>query len=148
MKRTIEIILSSVGTLFTLIGLIGTAVLVFFGNSDLVRESFVEGFEEGAMDAGGTYNPGEADMLLNFMIGFGWIVFIALLIAFVLGIISIFFYVGNKKPKAASIIAIVTGVVVGLGTMFTGFLPALLFVIAGIIGLVRKPPVNPEVTEA
>src|SRR5699024_6815484 len=62
--------------------------------------------------------------------------------------ISIYFYIGNKKPKAASIMMIITGVVVGLGTALTGFLPALLFLIAGIVGLVRKPPKDPIAIEA
>src|SRR5699024_12457256 len=70
------------------------------------------------------------------------------IIAIITSVISIYFYNGNKKPKADSIMMIITGVVVGLGTALTGFVPALLFLSAGIVGLVRKPPNDPIAIEA
>src|SRR5699024_8872358 len=83
-------------------------------------------------------NPGEADSVLNIMLTFGWIIIVVFIIAIITSAISIYFYIGNKKPKAASIMMIITGVVVGLGTALTGFLPALLFLIAGIVVLKYK----------
>lgn len=147
MKRTAEIILTVIGVLLSLGGAVITAIMVFFTNSDFTRESFAEGYNEGAMEIGEPVNPGEADMFLNFFVGFGWIVFVAALIGIILGTIAIFFYIGNKKAKVASIMLIIAAAVVGLGTFFIGFIPALLFLIAGIVGLVRKPPENLQATE-
>src|SRR5690625_4373625 len=98
---------------------------------DVFKEGFEEGYYDGAIE--GTYDNSEAELLLNILSGFGWLVVAMFAIGIILGIISIFFYIGNKKPKAASIILIIGSVIVGIGTVLIGFMPALLYLIAGII---------------
>lgn len=140
MKRTIEIVLTAIGLLFSLLGAGLTTFLVLMTRLDVFKEGFEEGYYDGAIE--GTYDNSEAAIVLNILSGFGWLVVSMFAIGIILGIISIFFYIGNKKPKAASIILIIGSVIVGIGTVLTGFMPALLYLIAGIIGLVRKPPVE------
>lgn len=147
MKRTAELTLTIIGLVLSLASVAFTGFITIFFNSDFSRQNFEEGYNEGAIEMGEPVNPGEADFILNIMLTFGWIIIAVFIIAIITSAISTYFYIGNKKPKAASIIMIITGVVVGLGTALTGFIPALLFLIAGIVGLVRKPPVDPIVTE-
>lgn len=142
MKRTAEIVLTVFGLIFSLIG----AAFVTFITSLTHLDTFKEGFQEG-YNEGGAYNSEEADFILNILSGFGWVVTAVYVIGAILGIVAIVFFVGNKKPKAASIIMIITAVIVGLGTILTGFIPALLYLIAGIVGLVRKPPVTTTVED-
>src|SRR5699024_3391528 len=102
---------------------------------------------EEAIENGLEYNSGEADMVLSFISGLGWTTIIATVIGIILGIIAVFFFMGNKKPKAASILVLIGAVVVLFGTFFSGFLPAVLYAIAGIVGLVRKTPPSDETLE-
>ncbi|HLR22985.1 MAG TPA: DUF4064 domain-containing protein [Pseudogracilibacillus sp.] len=148
MKRTAELTLTIIGLVLSLASVAFTGFITIFFNTDFSRQNFEEGYNEGVMEMGESVNPGEADSVLNIMLTFGWIIIVVFIIAIITSAISIYFYIGNKKPKAASIMMIITGVVVGLGTALTGFLPALLFLIAGIVGLVRKPPKDPIAIEA
>src|SRR5699024_9309750 len=125
-----------------------TGFITIFFNTDFSRQNFEEGYNEGVMAMGESVNSGEADSVLNIMLTFGWIIIVVFIIAIITSAICMYFYIGNKKPKAGSIMMIITGVEVGLGTDLTGFLPAVLFLIAGIVGLVRKPPKDPLAIEA
>ncbi|WP_421384964.1 DUF4064 domain-containing protein [Bacillus salacetis] len=67
-----------------------------------------------------------------FLIGLG-------LISSILGLAAVLLIKGNRKPVIAGILFILAALVVGLGTFGAGFLPGLLFLIAGIMAFVRKP---------
>ncbi len=132
-----------IGLILNLFGAIGVTFLTIFSSSDLFRDGFEEGYTEGMMDEG-LEAGNEVNLMLNLISGLGWwIVFVAVL-GIIAGILAMIFYAGNKKPKAASIILIVAAVIVGFGTLLAGLVPALLYLIAGIIGLVRKPPQTSE----
>lgn len=148
MKRTGEIVLTVIGTIFSLLGAIGTAIVTSLVHTDVFREGFEEGYNEGAIQEGYTYDSGEADTVLNVIAGFGWFSVIICVLGLIAGIIALIFLKGNKKPKAAGIILIIAAVIVLVGTFFTGVLISLLFLIAGIMALVRKPPLNEEPTLA
>lgn len=141
MKRTAEITLTSIGLALSSLSALVLTFLMIFSNTGDFREAFQDGFVEGAGEEGVLTTSSEADIFLNFLLGFGWLVLVALIIGTILAIISIYFFSGNKKPVAASVMTILAAVIIGIGTIFTGFLPAILFLIAGIVGLVRKPPI-------
>lgn len=147
MKRTVEIVLTSIGAVFNFL-LAGAFVLItMFSHTDFFRFNFAEGFNEG-MAEDGMEGAVDATSVLNFMSGFGWVLSVITILTVVAGILGIIFFKGNKRPKAASIILIVSSVILFFGSLGMGFLPAILYVIAGIMGLVRKlPQVDLETTE-
>lgn len=145
MKRTGEIVLTVIGLILNLFGVIGFMFLTSFMNTDLFRQSFEEGFNEGLAEEG-MEDALEASSFLSAIAGFGWFLAILSLVGVVAGIIAIVFFRGNKKPKAASIILLISAVVLLIGTVGLGFLPFVVYLIAGIMGLVRKPPIE-EVDE-
>ena len=140
MERTGEIILTTIGLILNLIGMIIMIPLLFFTNTNEFKNSFIDGFIETASEEGLSASTQDINALLNLFLGMGWFVFIVLLIGLIMGIIALYFFIGNKKPKAASVIMIITSLIIVVGTLLTGFMPALLYLIAGIIGLVRKTP--------
>ena len=102
------------------------------------NEDFQAGLREAAND------PELADVidvntLISSIAAGGWTLLITSLIALILGIIAIVFVKGNKKPKAAGIIFIVTAVVFAVITFGVAIFPGLFFLIAGIMCLARKP---------
>ena len=88
----------------------------------------------------GAYGTEEDIFFINIMTGIGWFLSIISLLALIAGIVALLFFKGDKKPKAAGIILIITSVILALGTFMMAFLAALCYLIAGIMGLVRKPP--------
>lgn len=143
MKRTTEIVLTVIGSVFSLLGAIFVAVMTSLIHTDAFREGFQDGYNEGY-----TYDTSESDAVLGVLAGMGWFTVIACVVGLAAGIVAIIFLKGNKKPKAAGIILIIAALIVLIGTVFSGFLVALLFLIAGIMALVRKPPLEEETTYA
>jgi len=133
LKRTGEIILSSVGAFLNLLGVLGFGLFTTFSQTDFFMYSVLEG-----------YGTPEEVFIVNIIAGFGWFWAILSLLAMVAGIVAIFFYKGNKRPKAASIMLLITSVILVFGTFGMAFLAFLCYLIAGIMGLVRKPPQTDE----
>lgn len=140
MKRTGEITLSIIGAITALFGIvIFTALRKFFLMEEIVGE-FVEGFNEEMVSEGlDTLDPtsfvGGMSLFFNFIL----IIFIT---ALIVGAIAAFLFKNNNKPKAASIILIIAAVIVTIGTVGLGLITGILLLIAGIMGLVRKPKIN------
>ncbi len=149
MKRTGEVTLSTIGLVLSFISTLIVAAILFFSNNQEFRNMFEEIFIEGSMEEGIAVNPGDVQMFLNFLLGLGWVAFTVLLISSILGAIALYFFIGNKKPVAGSVIVIIAAVVVTIGTAFAGIVPGVLYLIAGIMGLVRRPPIthSPHVSE-
>ena len=80
---------------------------------------------------------------LNLFISLRWLVLLTVIVGTVLGTLSLYYFVGNKNPRAASILAIVSAVIIPLDTLLSGFIPAILFLIAGVMGLMRKTSNTP-----
>lgn len=147
LKRTGEITLTVIGAFLNLIGIGVFGFITVFSHTDFFRLSFSEGFNEG-MAEDGMEGAIDATVVLNFLSGIGWALSLLSLLGLVAGIIAIIFFKGNKRPKAASIILIITSAIIVLGTIGMGFFAFLCYLIAGIMGLVRKPPhVETEETE-
>ncbi len=84
-------------------------------------------------------NPKDIEMVLESASSFGVYILVISIAAIVLGIVSMFLFKGNNKPKAAGIILIVVG---GLSTLLTigfGIFAGIFYIIAGIMGVARKP---------
>src|SRR5699024_12488963 len=75
-------------------------------------------------------------------LGLGLFALIVLLVSTILGIIAMYFFIGNKKPVAASVVVIIAAIIVTIGTALAGVVPGVLYLIAGIMGLVRRPPIT------
>lgn len=129
MKRTGEIALTIIGAVFNLIGVGIFSLFTTFSKTDYFMYNFL-----------GAYGTEEDIFFINIMTGIGWFLSIISLLALIAGIVALLFFKGDKKPKAAGIILIITSVILALGTFMMAFLAALCYLIAGIMGLVRKPP--------
>mgnify|MGYP001214719941 FL=1 len=129
MKRTGEIALTIIGAVFNLIGVGIFSLFTTFSKTDYFMYNFL-----------GAYGTEEDVFFINIMTGIGWFLSIISLLALIAGIVALLFFKGDKKPKAAGIILIITSVILALGTFMMAFLAALCYLIAGIMGLVRKPP--------
>ncbi|MBM7599667.1 cytochrome bd-type quinol oxidase subunit 2 [Virgibacillus halotolerans] len=131
MKRTGEIVLGVIGAIFYGLGALFGVIMLFLKNQqDFLREIYEDPEFADVFD----FNS-----LVNSLAAGGWTLIITSLIALILGIIAIVFIKGNKKPKAAGIIFIVTAVVITIVTFGAAILPGIFFLIAGIMCLVRKP---------
>lgn len=140
MKRTGEVILTTSGLILSFIGTVIVTIILFFSNTDALKDMIIEG----AMEEELALNIGELERYFDFFINLGWVVIGILLISIILAAISIYLFIGNKKPVAAGIIAIIAAVLVTIGTVFSAFVPGILYLIAGIMGLVRRPRVTNE----
>jgi len=141
LKRTGEIILTVIGLIFSVFGLISSISMASMMKSNFIVDNFTEGFNEGLAEEGleGTIEAGE---FLNIFAGFGWFLTFISIVGIVVGIIAIIFLKDNKKPKAAGIILIVGSIIILLATIGMGFFSFVLYLIAGIMALVRKAPQN------
>ncbi|MFD2046418.1 DUF4064 domain-containing protein [Ornithinibacillus salinisoli] len=131
MKRTGEVILGIIGAfLYGILAFFGGLFLWLKNNPDLVQDMLNESPE----DLGVSLN----DMIATMGTG-GVYLLVSSLIAIVLGIIAMFLLKGNKNPKIAGIIFIVTSVIFAVITVGAGIFAGILYLIAGIMCLVRKP---------
>jgi len=140
MKRTAEIVMTVIAVIISgLTALFG--VLMNLGMSDPEFAEVME--EEMAADPAAM---GEMDMA-TFMDMLAWAgpVLLAVgIISLILGVIGIIAIKGNKKPVLAGIMLILAALVIGIGTIGFGFIPAILYLIAGIMAFVRKPKVTEQ----
>ena len=88
-----------------------------------------------------------ADQILSFLSN-GTLVILAIsVLCAVLGIVSLFKLKGDRNPKSAGKILIITAIFGTILTLFTGILGGLPYLIAGIVALVRKSNDNNLIEE-
>ncbi|TYS18108.1 DUF4064 domain-containing protein [Rossellomorea vietnamensis] len=121
------------------IGIILSALFAVMGfvlnaNSGAMQEMVEEEFSQDP-----TFTAEETNVILQSMESIGPFLIGLGLISSILGLVAVLLIKGNKKPVIAGILFILGALVVGLGTVGAGFLPGILFLIAGIMALVRKP---------
>lgn len=148
MKRTVEIVLTSISVAINTFATFIMGGIMFLVSSPELKNDFREAFFEVAREEGVALSIDEIDMALDLFSRLGWFVFALFLLGVILGALAIYFFAGNKKPKAASLITLITGIVITVLTAFFGFVPGILYVAAGIVGLLRKPPVDYAVVDA
>ncbi|WP_404451540.1 DUF4064 domain-containing protein [Virgibacillus necropolis] len=138
MKRTGEIVLSIIGAfLYALMAGVGVFMIWLENNRDLVQGTLQDASEQNP-DAP-PINMADLNNALDFMGNSGTYLTIISIIAIIVGIISILLVKGNKKPKVAGIILIVTALAIAIFTFGGGILAGIFYLIAGIMCLVRKP---------
>jgi len=138
LKRTAEFTLGIIGTIISgLMSLLGM-FLIWTASSDEVRAEVEKQVQDDPMMV-----QEDIDVVLGLFSTGGWAIIIASIIGIIFGIIAIISIKGNKNPKLAGWMYIVGGVLVGIISLGLGFLPALLFIIAGIMCFVRKQPAEP-----
>ncbi|MFC7062872.1 DUF4064 domain-containing protein [Halobacillus seohaensis] len=136
MKRTLEIVLSVIGAVIYGLALGIGAVFVNFKDNPEARAEL-----ESILNQDPNVDPSQisVDQIMNGMAAGAWTVVVAALIAIAIGILSIVFLKGNKRPKAAGIILIVGGVLTTFGTFGLGLFGGIAYLIGGIVALVRRP---------
>ncbi|MCC5802485.1 MULTISPECIES: DUF4064 domain-containing protein [Rossellomorea] len=138
-KRTGEVIMGVIGivlsALFSIIGI----VLNMGMNSPEVMSQIEEGMESDPNLQESGMTAGDMSAIMETAESMGSYLVILGIIASILGIIAVMTIVKNKKPVLSGIMFILAALVVGLGTIGFGFIPGLLFLIAGIMAFVRKP---------
>jgi Protein of unknown function (DUF4064) len=131
MKRTGEIIFTVIGMVIFGLMVLGMASFLFADNAaveQLIEEVMQEEQETNlsAEEVTAALESGATTLLIVSIVGI------------VLGGISIFLLIGNKKPKIAAIILLITAVLGTVLTAFFGLFAGAAYLIAGIIALVRK----------
>ncbi|MFS0863586.1 DUF4064 domain-containing protein [Fredinandcohnia sp. 179-A 10B2 NHS] len=141
MKRTGEIVLTIIGAcLFAFITLFGFIFLGLGGNDEFATEM------ENAAATDPALTGVDMGMITDMVVAGGWYFIIVGLLSIVLGIVSLVLLKGNKRPKAAGIILIIVAVLSTLATFLLSIIASILYLIAGILCLVRKQKedFNPE----
>lgn len=131
MKRTGEIV-------FTVIGILLFGILIFGSATYLSADSgeIQQLFEEVLQEEG--TNEVSAEDLSQTVESAATTMLIVSIVSVILGLISIFLLVGNKKPKIAGVILLITAIGGTFLTMFFGSFGGVVYLVAGIMALVRK----------
>ncbi|MCP3740912.1 DUF4064 domain-containing protein [Rossellomorea sp. BNER] len=133
MKRTGEIVLAVIGVILS--GLF--AIAGIFVNALIDNPDFQQGMNQ-EINGDPTLTQSDIDAVISIIESVGPFLLVVGLISVILGIIGAIAIKGNKKPVLAGIMFILAALVIGLGTIGFGFLPGILFLIAGIMSFVRK----------
>jgi len=54
-------------------------------------------------------------------------------------LLAVIFITKNRKPVLSGVLFIVSALIIGIGTFGAGLVPGILYLISGIMALVRKP---------
>ncbi|MRN63852.1 DUF4064 domain-containing protein [Staphylococcus saprophyticus] len=129
MKRTIERVLTWIGIVLQILGVVLMAVLIpMMGNGE-VKEAFISQMMQ--EDSSFTYEDGNTIFsTFSGLLTTGLVLGIILLI---IALIAVFLI--SKKAKVAGVLLIIAGVISFLGN----WINAVLWLVAGIMLLVRKP---------
>ncbi|MEA3319910.1 MAG: DUF4064 domain-containing protein [Bacillota bacterium] len=139
MKRTAEIVMTVIAVIISgLTALFG--VLMNLGMSD---PEFTEVMEE-EMAADPSMEGMDMGGFMDLLSMAGPTLLTVGIISLILGVIGIIAIKGNKKPVLAGIMLILAALVIGIGTLGFGIIPAVLYLIAGIMAFVRKPKVTEQ----
>ncbi|MEH7382918.1 DUF4064 domain-containing protein [Bacillus sp. JJ1533] len=141
MKRTGEIVLTIIGACF--FALISVFGFMFIGLSE--DNAFTQEMENiAAQDP--ALEGTDMGFLTDMIVAGGWYFVIVGILAIILGIVSLVLLKGDKHPKAAGIILIIVAVLSALATVLISIISSILYLVAGILCLVRKQKetFNPE----
>jgi hypothetical protein len=138
-KRTGEVVMGVIGIILSaLFSIIGIVLNMGMSNPEVMSQ-LEEGMESDPNIQNAEMTAGDISSIINAAESTGSYLVILGIIASILGIIAVLTIVKNKKPVLSGIMFIIAALVIGIGTIGFGFVPGLLFLIAGIMALVRKP---------
>ncbi len=137
-KRTVEMIFTVIGLLVFLLMSISVGVVAFTDNAKIetMAKEFVQLQEQTSQPGVEEFSEQEFETVIETGTNYLFFVF---LINLVLGVLALFFLKGDKKPKAAGILLIVTAIVGTIASLFFGIIGGAAYLIAGIVALVRRP---------
>lgn len=138
MKRTVEIVLTIIGIVLFGLPVLLSGLLLGSQNDPQVRQELENFMNSPEMQMEGEASNLDVGQIMDAIGSFAVFVLIAALIAMALGILAAIFLKGDKKPKAAGIILIITAIVMTFATVFIGIFGGVAYLIAGIVALVRK----------
>lgn len=139
MKRTAEIIITVIGIILYGLPLALSGLLLSMKDNPQFQQEMENFMNSPQMQMEGEAASISMGEMLNAMGSFAQFVIIAAVIAIALGILCIVFLKGNKKPKAAGIILIITAILMTFATVGMGIFAGAAYLIAGIVALARKP---------
>jgi Protein of unknown function (DUF4064) len=133
-KRTGEVVMGIIGiVLSALFSIIGIATNMSMGDPAIMDEM------ENMMESDPAMTTQDTTFILGLAETMGWYLIVIGIIASIFGLIAVLTIVKNRKPILSGIMFILAALVIGIGTIGFGFIPGLLFLIAGIMAFVRKP---------
>ncbi|MFP3887592.1 DUF4064 domain-containing protein [Priestia filamentosa] len=133
MSRVVEIVFSVIGIVLFLIVSVGSGFVLALSQDN---QDVQDGFQQ-AIDKSNITNISASEMASAVNDGALYLLIVTLICA-ILGIVSIIYLKGNKKPKLAGGILIVTAILGTVATFVLGIFGGIAYLIAGIIALVRK----------
>ncbi|MEK3887075.1 DUF4064 domain-containing protein [Bacillus sp. FSL K6-3431] len=140
MKRTVEFVLGIIGVVLSALTILFASLIKWAGNSAEFKSTLLEDPELVSLfEAEG---QGSINDMFSILTGFGTALMVVAIIGIIFGLVGVISIKGNKKPKLAGTMFILGAVLVGIISLGTGFLPALLYLIAGIMCFARKPSVE------
>ncbi|MEG9298539.1 DUF4064 domain-containing protein [Mangrovibacillus sp. Mu-81] len=133
-KRTGEVVMGIIGiVLSALFSIIGIATNMSLGDPAIMDEM------QQMMESDPAMTTQDTSFILGMAETMGWYLIVIGIIASIFGLIAVLTIVKNRKPVLSGIMFIIAALVIGVGTIGFGFIPGLLFLIAGIMAFVRKP---------
>ncbi|WP_077305316.1 DUF4064 domain-containing protein [Terribacillus halophilus] len=128
-KRTAEKVLVIIGAVLFLI--VGGWTALGLGASEETTTNQLTNQSDISQD--------QAEALSGLMNGVSIWLIIVLVICAILGFVSLAMLKNNKPAKGAGILLIITAVLGTILSVFFGFISGILYLIAGIMAIVRKP---------
>lgn len=137
MSRKVEIVLGIIGTvIFAAFGaIIGIGLILMRNNGELTEKFYndlIATNPEGGL-------PENYEAFVDTLGTSGMMITIVGILAVIAGIVAMILVKGNKKPKTAGLIFILSGTIVALFQFAFAFYGSVFYVIAGIMCLGRKP---------
>ncbi|MFB1099866.1 DUF4064 domain-containing protein [Terribacillus sp. JSM ZJ617] len=128
-KRTAEKVLVIIGAVIFLISAVTTAIGLG-GASDSSTANQLSGMG---------YSQEEISLVTDLVGGISIWFLVVYIICAILGFVSLRMLKPDRQAKGAGILLIITAVLGTILTVFTGFISGILYLIAGIMAIVRKP---------
>jgi|GEM_PF-3804267 len=144
-NRKIETFLIVIGlVVYVFLGVYGATMLNASNDEEVAKElyeNFIEEMQEEGMISSEEETPTFSEVNETLNIG-GKRYLIVAIVAFIVGLASVFMIAKNKYPKIAGVLLILVGYF--MGQMLSGIflLGSLMYVPAGIMALFRKPRVR------
>lgn len=133
-KRTGEVVMGIIGiVLSALFSIIGIVTNMSIDDPMVMQEM------EKMIESDPAITTQDSTFIIGIAESMGWYLILIGVIASILGLIAVLTIVKNRKPILSGIMFILAALVIGVGTIGFGFIPGLLFLIAGIMAFVRKP---------
>lgn len=131
-KRTAEKVMSIIGIIITaIVGLLGAGALFLSGNEDFKNRL--------AENLNSVQSNTDTSSIVATMGSSGNVLIWSAVITVILAVIALFNLKKNSRASLAGILFILAGIVILISSFFIGLVPAVLFIITGILSLKKKP---------